>query len=72
MKPEVLQGDNQYFCDSCKKKVDAEKGAKFLKLPKVLCLNLNRFTYDPMTGDRVKLANFLSCPFVLNMNDYMK
>ena len=28
MNPETLSGDNQYFCDKCKKKCDAHKVRK--------------------------------------------
>ena len=33
LKPETLEGDNQYFCSVCGKKVDAHKGMKFGKCP---------------------------------------
>lgn len=34
IKPEILTGDNKYFCDKCKCKVDkASKGLKFKKFP---------------------------------------
>lgn len=72
LKPEILEKDNQYDCSKCKCKVDAGKGHRFLKLPKVLCLNLNRFTFCHQTGNRLKLSNFLSFPLYLNMNEFMK
>lgn len=72
LRPEILEKSEQYACSKCGKKVDAEKGVSLLKLPKVLCLNVNRFTYDPMSGSRVKLGNFYSFPFILNMNEYIK
>lgn len=33
LKPELLAGDNQYQCEICGKKVDADKGMKFEKIP---------------------------------------
>lgn len=72
LKPEKLEGTNQYECPLLNKKVDALRGARFFKLPKVLVLNLNRFTYDPHTYSRIKLQNFLSFPWVLNMNRYVQ
>ena len=74
LKPEHLTKErgNQYDCSKCEKKVDAQKGVRFLKLPKVLSLNINRFTFDSMSGNRIKLSNFVSFPFILNMNDYIK
>lgn len=38
LKPETLDGDNKYNCPECDKKVKAQKGFKFVKLPKILCL----------------------------------
>lgn len=72
LKPEVLTGDNQYYLESVEMKVDAVKGMKFFKLPKIQTLILNRFAFDYMTMKREKLDDFVSFPFVLNMNDYIK
>lgn len=44
--PELLEKDNQYFCDICNQKVDALKGVKLLQLPPILTLSINRFTFD--------------------------
>lgn len=46
---EVLEGENAYMCDLCKKKVPAKKGLKFLKFPYLLALQLKRFDFDPET-----------------------
>jgi ubiquitin carboxyl-terminal hydrolase 47 len=46
MKPELLNGDNQYACQPCNKKVDAEKGIKIEKVPEVISVILNRFAFD--------------------------
>jgi ubiquitin C-terminal hydrolase len=39
---ETLSGDNQWFCETCSKKVDAEKGLRLQSLPHVLTLHLKR------------------------------
>lgn len=36
LKPELLSGQNQYFCEVCNKKVDADRGVKLTKLPPLL------------------------------------
>jgi ubiquitin C-terminal hydrolase len=46
IKPELLSGDNKYFCEQCSSKQDAEKGIKLTKGPDILSLVLNRFTLD--------------------------
>jgi ubiquitin carboxyl-terminal hydrolase 47 len=71
LKPETLEGDNQYFCDKCQKKVDAMKGCKFSKLPYLLCFQLKRFDYDFSTFTRVKLNGEMRFPLLLDMNGYM-
>jgi len=67
----MLTGDNQYYLEEKKMKVDAVKGIKFLKLPKVLGIILNRFSFDYFSMKREKLDDFVSFPFVLNMNKYL-
>uniref|UniRef100_A0A7S4SKG3 Ubiquitinyl hydrolase 1 n=1 Tax=Alexandrium monilatum TaxID=311494 RepID=A0A7S4SKG3_9DINO len=59
---EVLNGDNQWFCDELGRKVDAEKGVSFGVLPSVLCLQLLRFVFDLTTMRRRKLTEALSIP----------
>eukprot|EP00981_Chlorochromonas_danica_P009769 scaffold2815_cov180-Ochromonas_danica.AAC.4 len=73
LRPEILDGDNQYFCESVGKKVDAIKGLKFNKLPKIMCVQLKRFVYD-FSGATViqkKLHDEVRFPFVLDMNRYV-
>lgn len=72
IKPELLDGSNQYFCDKCNKKVDADRGIKFTKLPHLLDVSLARFTLNWETLQRVKIYDSVTFPFYLNMNDYMK
>jgi ubiquitin carboxyl-terminal hydrolase 47 len=72
LKPDVLEGENQYQCSKCEMKVDALKGLRLGKCPKILSLSMNRFTLDYSTFMRVKIMDRVSFPFTLNMNDYMK
>lgn len=72
LKPELLIEGNQYNCEECGKKVDAEKGVRFFKLPEVMIFNLNRFTIEYTNFTRIKINNFVSFPLVLNMNNYIK
>jgi ubiquitin carboxyl-terminal hydrolase 47 len=71
LKPETLDGNNLYFCEQCQAKVEADRFVKFIKLPKLLSLMLQRFTFDYMTMSRQKLNDEVRFPWVLNMNDYM-
>ena len=72
LKPENLEGDNQYFCDSCNKKVNAVKGLKVKNCPRLLTIALSRFTLDWTTFQRVKINDSVTFPFILNMNDYLQ
>jgi len=52
---ETLDGNNQYFCETCNKKCDAQKGLKFSHFPYILTLHLKRFDFDYNTMHRIKL-----------------
>ena len=56
MHPETMDGDNQYFCSRCNKKVDAIRSPKFESLPPVLNLQLNRYVFNMETFSKHKLA----------------
>jgi len=71
LKHEILDKDNKYFCERCGKKVVAKRGCRFVKVPRILSFNLTRFTYDFNLDKRIKLNDFVSFPFILNMNDYL-
>ena len=43
---EPLEGVNQYFCEACNKKVDADRRYSVAALPDVLCVHLKRFDFD--------------------------
>jgi len=68
IKVELLEKDNQYSCDICKKKVNAKKYIKFEKLPNTLLFQLNRFEYNYMTDTRVKITDKVTFPLILDMN----
>lgn len=59
---EELKGDNQYMCEHCKKKVDAEKYITIKQLPKILICALNRFEFDYKRGIKKKINTPLSIP----------
>ena len=72
IKPESLEGDNQYFCEKCNKKVNAEKYTSFEYFPKILFLQLGRFYYDFNTEQREKINDRVPFPLILNCNKYLK
>ena len=68
VRPEYLTEANQYFCETCKSKKDAQKGLKFKKLPCILVLQLKRFDYDYHTNKRIKINDKVSFEEIMNLN----
>lgn len=54
----MLNGDNQYFCDWCEKKLDANRRETFHTLPNLLIIVLKRFEYSIEYGERTKLNSY--------------
>lgn len=55
--PEKLDGENQYFCDRCKKLSDAERYINVVDAPKNMILTLKHFKYDQKHHMRAKLMH---------------
>lgn len=71
VQPEILEGNNQYHCETCNKKCDAHKGLKFTKFPYILTLHLKRFDFDYQTFHRIKLNDKVTFPQTLNLNNFV-
>ncbi|KAJ5075636.1 ubiquitin carboxyl-terminal hydrolase faf-x-related [Anaeramoeba ignava] len=67
---DILNGDNQYFCNNCNKKVDALKRCCIKYLPNTLILHLKRFEFDLETMQNIKLNSYLEFPKKLDMKPY--
>ena len=59
---EILDGENKYFCEKCKKKVRAEKKITVKDLPQCFVFVLNRFEYDYDKMIRNKISNYCELP----------
>ncbi|TKY74650.1 Ubiquitin carboxyl-terminal hydrolase 26 [Spatholobus suberectus] len=68
---EELNGDNQYFCESCKTRVDATRSIKLCTLPKVLNFQLKRYVFLPKTTTKKKITSAFSFPAELDMRHRM-
>mmetsp|Transcript_4816 Transcript_4816/g.6724 ORF Transcript_4816/g.6724 Transcript_4816/m.6724 type:complete len:348 (+) Transcript_4816:1-1044(+) len=71
VKVEQLVGDDQYYCDNCQTKQDAERKIEINSLPKVLNLQLLRFVYDKSLGKKKKSRARVSFPYTLDMGPYV-
>jgi ubiquitin C-terminal hydrolase len=65
---ELLEGDNQYFCSQCNKKVDTVKRTVLAELPDTIILGLKRFDFNYDTMQRIKLN--VEVPFEHDLDMY--
>ena len=68
---ERLCGDNQYHCEKCNAKVDAEKGVGLSKVPYLLTIDLKRFVYNWETDRAEKLDDRVEFPETLDVAKYL-
>ncbi|KAJ4773009.1 Ubiquitin carboxyl-terminal hydrolase 26 [Rhynchospora pubera] len=64
---EELQGENQYYCESCHARVDATRCIKLRSLPTVLNLQLKRYVFLPKTTTKKKITSSFGFPKRLDM-----
>ncbi|XP_050233549.1 ubiquitin carboxyl-terminal hydrolase 26 isoform X2 [Mercurialis annua] len=64
---EELHGENQYFCEICKTRVDANRSIKLQTLPDVLNFQLKRCVFLPKTTTKKKITSAFGFPGVLDM-----
>ncbi|CAO2817970.1 unnamed protein product [Amaranthus hypochondriacus] len=64
---EKLEGDNQYYCESCGTRVDATRSIKLRRLPPVLNFQLKRCVFLQKTTTKKKITSAFSFPEELDM-----
>ncbi|CAH9092211.1 unnamed protein product [Cuscuta epithymum] len=64
---EKLEGDNQYYCESCATRVNATRSIKLRSLPAVLNFQLKRCVFLPNTTKKKKITTAFSFPEELDM-----
>mmetsp|Transcript_30169 Transcript_30169/g.34628 ORF Transcript_30169/g.34628 Transcript_30169/m.34628 type:complete len:2567 (+) Transcript_30169:24-7724(+) len=67
---EIMEGNNQVFCDNCKKNTDTVLRSAISELPNMLILSLKRFDLDYNTFETVKLNSRCAFDQTLNMKRY--
>lgn len=71
VEPELLDGDNQFFCENCNKKCDVTKGINVKTFPYLITLQLKRFDIDLERFERVKLNNKVTFPRYLDVDEWI-
>ncbi|RLN17390.1 ubiquitin carboxyl-terminal hydrolase 26 [Panicum miliaceum] len=59
---EELDGENQYFCESCQKRVDATRCIKLRSFPPVINIQLKRYVFLPKTTTKKKISSTFRFP----------
>ena len=67
---EILNGDNQFLCQECQKKVDAIKRTCLSEIPDHLCFALKRFEFDFNTMQTVLIKNYFEIPNVIDLKPF--
>ncbi|KAG7367521.1 ubiquitin carboxyl-terminal hydrolase [Nitzschia inconspicua] len=67
---EIMEGNNQVFCDNCKKNTDTILRNTISELPNMMILSLKRFDLDYTTFETVKLNSRCAFGQTLNMKRY--
>ncbi|RLN41516.1 hypothetical protein C2845_PM01G06000 [Panicum miliaceum] len=68
---EALDGENQYFCESCQKRVDATRCIKLRSLPPVINIQLKRYVFLPKTTMKKKISSTFSFPGQFDMGKWL-
>lgn len=63
---EILEGDEKFFCRECKNLQTATKYLKISKFPKILVIQLKRFSYT-MEGKKTKIDNKIFYPELISL-----
>jgi len=68
---ERFEGNNQYSCSKCNKKVElAVRNTTIKRLPPILFFSLSRFEYDWKTESRVKIKQEMTFNSVVDMSPF--
>ena len=70
-KIEYLKDDNQYMCDQCQVKRDAEKFIQLDTIPKYLNIQMMRFHYSFELNKKIKINTNINIPDQLDLYEYL-
>jgi len=70
IKPDILEGDNKYYCEKYDKKIKVHKRAFLNKTSNTLIINLKRFEFNYNTLSRYKVNDYCEFPMELNIKPW--
>ncbi|XP_067899176.1 ubiquitin carboxyl-terminal hydrolase 38 [Heterodontus francisci] len=65
--PEILNGENKYYCEKCASLQNAQKVMQVVDEPEYLILTLLRFSYDSKSHIRRKILDDVALPLILQL-----
>jgi ubiquitin C-terminal hydrolase len=68
--PEVLEGENKYFCDKYTCLVDASRRNFIKNLRNTVVINLKRFEFDYQQMQHTKINDYLEFPEQIDFNQW--
>ena len=60
---ELLDGDDQWYCNKCKEHRDIHKKLELFKIPKILIIHLKRFQSKKGAGQSSGRSNFFNMAY---------
>lgn len=72
IKPDHLEGDNQYFCEKHNRKIDAQRRSYLKSLSNTVIINLKRFEFDYYQMQRFKINEYCEFPERINFKPWTK
>ncbi|GBG75072.1 hypothetical protein CBR_g19585 [Chara braunii] len=64
---EKLEGENQYLCEYCGRRVDATRCVKLRSFPPIVNFQLKRFVFNPKTAMKKKVTSRFNFPKTIDL-----
>jgi ubiquitin C-terminal hydrolase len=72
IKPDILEGENMYFCDQFNRKMRVKKRCSLKTLPHHFIITLKRFEFDYNTMTRLKINDYFEFPMEIDLKKWTK
>lgn len=72
VRPDILEGDNKYFCEKHERHIEAQRRTYIRDLAKTVVVNLKRFEFDFNTQTRSKINDYCEFPQYIDFTPWTK